>query len=315
MSAAAASGDAASPAPERRGTASGLSAGQVARRLGVAVTTIRTWDRRYGLGPSVRQEGRHRRYDEHDLRRLQAMRRMIADGVAPAEAARIVLAGPPPDRPGGAEAVAPPAAPPATAASGLRRAAMALDAAQMDRILGKAVTDDVVTAWTGLICPVLDQIGRKHAQTGAYVEAEHLLSQTVSRALARVDRPQVTAAVLLACTPDEQHTLALEALAAALAVGGVACRLLGARVPTDALIAAVRRTGPTAVMLWAHRPETADVDTLQALLAVRPRPALIAVGGSGWAHVSVPGGVAAPEDLSQALAAIAGYPPAGRQGA
>ena len=29
----------------------GLSAGEVARRLGVAVTTVRTWDRRYGLGP------------------------------------------------------------------------------------------------------------------------------------------------------------------------------------------------------------------------------------------------------------------------
>jgi len=38
----------------------GVSAGDAARRIGVAVTTIRTWDRRYGLGPTYREPGRHR---------------------------------------------------------------------------------------------------------------------------------------------------------------------------------------------------------------------------------------------------------------
>ncbi|WP_239063591.1 MerR family DNA-binding transcriptional regulator, partial [Streptomyces sp. SID14436] len=31
----------------------GLTTGEVARRLGVAPTTVRTWDRRYGLGPDA----------------------------------------------------------------------------------------------------------------------------------------------------------------------------------------------------------------------------------------------------------------------
>ena len=70
----------------------GLSAGEAARRRGVAAPTIRTWDRRYGLGPSYREPGRHRRYDEHDLARLELMRRLTVDGVAPAEAARIANA-------------------------------------------------------------------------------------------------------------------------------------------------------------------------------------------------------------------------------
>ena len=39
-----------------------LSAGAVARRLGVAVTTLRTWHQRYGLGPSQHVPGQHRRY-------------------------------------------------------------------------------------------------------------------------------------------------------------------------------------------------------------------------------------------------------------
>ena len=70
----------------------GLSAGEAARRIGVAATTIRTWDRRYGLGPSYREPGRHRRYSQHDLARLELMRRLTVDGVAPAEAARIANA-------------------------------------------------------------------------------------------------------------------------------------------------------------------------------------------------------------------------------
>ena len=48
----------------------GLAAGEVARRLGVSVTTLRTWHQRYGLGPSLHEAGRHRRYAEADLRKL-----------------------------------------------------------------------------------------------------------------------------------------------------------------------------------------------------------------------------------------------------
>src|SRR5215208_3962723 len=71
----------------RRVVDDGLSAGAVARRLGVAVTTLRTWHQRYGLGPSQHVPGQHRRYTREDLDRLQVMRRLTAQGVAPAEAA------------------------------------------------------------------------------------------------------------------------------------------------------------------------------------------------------------------------------------
>lgn len=33
----------------------GLTTGALARRLGVSPTTLRSWDRRYGLGPAVRE--------------------------------------------------------------------------------------------------------------------------------------------------------------------------------------------------------------------------------------------------------------------
>lgn len=71
-----------------------LTVAGVARRLGVAPATLRTWDRRYGLGPSERAAGAHRRYTRADLARLQVMRRLTLDGVAPVDAARIALVDP-----------------------------------------------------------------------------------------------------------------------------------------------------------------------------------------------------------------------------
>src|SRR4051794_13477628 len=69
-----------------------LTVAAVARRLGVAPATLRTWDRRYSLGPSGHTAGAHRRYPPSDVERLTLMRRLTLDGVPPAEAARVALA-------------------------------------------------------------------------------------------------------------------------------------------------------------------------------------------------------------------------------
>jgi DNA-binding transcriptional MerR regulator len=272
-------------------TDSGLSAGQAARQLGVAVTTIRTWDRRYGLGPERREQGRHRRYGLRDMQRLELMSRLVTDGVPAAEAARLAQAVARPGRLTGLppRAVAEPTAP--SRVSGLRRAALALNDEQLDRILREAVGEDVAAAWTRLICPVLRDLGRRHARTGQYVETEHLLSTAVSAALAQTRRPDGAAAVLLACTAGEQHSLPLEALAASLAARGTRSRMLGTQVPAAALEAAIARTGPQAVVLWAQTPATASIAQLRTAITARPRPALVAAAGPGWSPGQLPAGV------------------------
>lgn len=82
------------PVPERGGSRTsspGLAVAAVARRLGVAPATLRTWDRRYGLGPSARTAGSHRRYTPEDVARLLVMRRLTLEGVAPVDAAQAAL--------------------------------------------------------------------------------------------------------------------------------------------------------------------------------------------------------------------------------
>ena len=65
-----------------------LTVSGAARRLGIAPATLRTWDRRYGIGPTDHARGRHRRYSADDMARLELMQRALMQGAAPAEAAR-----------------------------------------------------------------------------------------------------------------------------------------------------------------------------------------------------------------------------------
>jgi hypothetical protein len=182
---------------------------------------------------------------------------------------------------------------------------MRLDADAMRALIERSVAEHgVVATWDTLLRPVLVGIGERHAATAALVEVEHLTSRTASEVLAAVPRPVGRApAILLACADEEQHSLPLEALAAALAEAGVACRLFGARVPPGALRDAVARTGPAAVVVWSHLKNTADPAQIEALLASPDRPVLIAAAGPGWRTVDLPDGVTWLATLAEAVTA------------
>ena len=199
-------------------------------------------------------------------------------------------------RQGGGRVVAVPDAGPA--ARGLGRAAMALDSVECTRILNEAVdADGVMAAWEQLAVPVLVAIGERWQSTGAGVEVEHLLSECLLGVLRRVTGalldPVSSRCVLLACTEDDDHTLPVHVLAAALAERGVPTRVLGQRVPRDALAAAVRRCGPAVVFVYAHLP-VADAGQLEEMPRAAAGPAAAARGrrlaGAGAAGVGAPGG-------------------------
>ncbi|MEV0238998.1 MerR family transcriptional regulator [Streptomyces sp. NPDC050674] len=339
----------------------GLTTGEVARRLGVAPTTVRTWDRRYGLGPDGHTGGRHRRWAPSDVARLERMCALTATGIPPAEAARTVLGEATQQvAPAGATADAPSAARPQTspttpqpfpeaspgrpssgapsrpssstrarsrAGSGLRlgdarqeckgiaRAALRLDAAALDDLLQAAITEHgLVAAWTEVIMPTLQAVGRSWESSGEkYVEVEHFLSWHVSGALRRAAPPAAAdhpgATVVLACVPGENHTLPLEVLAAALAERGLPVRMFGGALPVESLVTAVRRTGPAAVGLWAQSRTTASRPLAQHVAAMewgvrgaRRKPVVLTMG-PGWAGRSVTG-LPRPTGLAEAVALL-----------
>ncbi|QDO38135.1 MerR family transcriptional regulator [Streptomyces sp. RLB3-17] len=304
------------PAQRREAAArpveAGVTTGSLARRLGVSPTTLRSWDRRYGVGPAVRSDGRHRRWTPQDVAMLEEMCRLTSAGVPPAQAARTAQEGvgrnrPGPelpgggDRPGGHRSQAAGALPLGDVRQecrGLARAAVRLDAPTVgDQLASLVARYGVVLAWDEVMVPTLHAVGRKWESSGdRYVEVEHLLSWHISRALHRATEPvapegtrAAAGPVVLACVPGEQHSLALEALHAGLVELGLPTRMFGAAVPTEALTAAVRRLGPKAVLLWAQTRSTADLplarhvaDTRWGVKGARGHPAVL-LGGPGWA--------------------------------
>lgn len=311
-------------APDDSGATDGellsLTVSAAARRLGVAPSTLRTWDRRYGIGPSAHEAGRHRRYAPDDVARLELMQDALLRGASPGEAARFALsarlprpdagppdAGPPDDtEQGGAEeedggvgrdgAVAGrvrvggrvlrlPGA--GREARGLGRAALALDGPAVRTLLTEAVAaHGVGGAWDVIVRPVLSAVAERWAETGAGIEIEHLVSECVVGVFgahsASAPPPRTERPVLLAAMPDEMHALPLAVLAAALADHGVEARSLGARLPADALATAIRRTAPSAVVLWSQTERTADVEVLRSLPHTRPRYRTFTAGPGWW---------------------------------
>ncbi|MCU1601796.1 MAG: MerR family transcriptional regulator, partial [Frankiales bacterium] len=207
----------------------------VAHRLGVAPATLRTWDRRYGLGPTVHATGTHRRYAPDDVARLEVMRRLVVQGVSPGDAARQALTSDVELRPPGRVVTA--VGRRDDVVRGLSRAAFALDVdAVLSTVERLLASDGVVATWERVLVPVLVGAGVRWQTTGEGVDVEHLLAQAVTAALHRhaPRSEQAPRPVLLACAPDDLHELPLRALAAALAEGGHGSRLLGAAVPAPA---------------------------------------------------------------------------------
>ncbi|MFJ2153069.1 MerR family transcriptional regulator [Streptomyces microflavus] len=320
-----------------RGTAEGgLTTGAVARLLGVAPTTLRSWDRRYGIGPASREGGRHRRWTSADIGLLECMCGLTNAGMPPAEAARAALAAAARDAPARPDepmsrsrtpsSRTPGASPPTPGAlpvgrarrecRGLARAAVRLDAQAMDELLDAAIDKyGLLAAWESVIMPTLHAVGLKWETVGErYVEVEHLLSWHVSSALRRAAAQRAPTAgsgvSLLACTPGESHTLALEALAAGLAQQGLPVRMFGAALPVEAMEEAVRRTGPAAVVLWAQSRSTASralvarVESIEWGVRGARRRSAVLVAGPGWAG-QLPSRALHPSGLAEALDVLA----------
>lgn len=305
----------------------------VARRLGVAPATLRTWARRYGLGPSAHTAGAHRQYSGEDMGRLLVMRRLTIEGVAPAEAARIALSRPTetspgeesvgevralvrtrPDEPGsrrgetaagGAEPDGEIAADLSSRCRELAGSARDMDADRCSELLDSCLeTHGVVLTWSAVVRPALDDVKDRWDRAETRVDATPMLSDCVINAVSRVvsvvgGPPKV----LLACAEDEEHSVALHVLSAALWERATPTRSLGARVPRETLAAVARQVGPHATVVVAVLP-VRDHDQLYGLPGVHPAMTVVATG-PGWVPEQLPPSVAYMPGLAGLVSVLA----------
>ena len=271
------------------------TAGAVARLLGIPASTLRSWHRRYGIGPTGHHAGHHRRYTDTDITALTRMQHLISGGMSAESAAHLTHH---PDKP-----EFPPTSPDGSDA--LLASAFRLD---LDMVLSTLsthlITHGVIATWDQLCRPALIDLTQRSASDGPdqCIDVEHLLSWAITVTLHRAPTlPALSAPpVLLACVDGEHHTLPLEALRAALAHRAVPTRSLGAAAPTTALHHALHRTAqpPVAVVLWAQTIHTADPVALHSLADTG---ITTIAAGPGWDHVPLPEHVTHPTSLRAAL--------------
>jgi PAS domain S-box-containing protein len=71
-----------------------MKVGELSRRTGVGVSTLRVWERRYGLPRPDRAPSGQRRYGEHHVDQVNAVVRLVAEGMTlPAAIQRVATAG------------------------------------------------------------------------------------------------------------------------------------------------------------------------------------------------------------------------------
>ena len=281
-----------------------LTVAAVARRLGVAPATLRTWDRRYGLGPSAHESGEHRRYCPADLARLTLMRRLITSGVSPCDAAAQAKS-----HKGtiNLETIVTDYVVREELVTALHKAAKGLDKKFIEAALRKDLAQyGVEQSWSEVIVPLLLIVGNEWEASGDGIEVEHLLTEVLKGILREhvedIRKPVNAHPVLLASVGEEVHSLALHALAAALAERKIETYFLGARTPLEALSAMITRSAPPAVFLWAQLSKNADPKFFNDIPAIRPMPRMV-LGGPGWSHVDCKD-VSVVHDISDAVAEI-----------
>ncbi len=280
---------------------------QVAALTGVLETTLRVWERRYGVVTPTRSPSGYRLYDDRDVARLRTMAALVGDGVPASVAARTLT-----DQPG---ATPPPPPPAGLADLDLVAAAASLDPAQLDDVLARALAhapvEHVSDAW---LLPELARLGRAWESRELTVAHEHFASAGVMRSLGRVFAESPAGdlgPVLVGLPPRSHHDLALFAFATCLRRHGIDVAYLGTDVPVDDWVAATRRHHPRAAVVGV--PQSTRVPRAQAVvdaLNTLSPPVSVWVGGGLAGRIT--GAERLPDAVADAAALVATALRAGR---
>jgi len=222
-----------------------LRIGELSRRVGVPVESLRAWERRYGLLTPGRTQGGFRLYGEDDVARVLAMRANLERGLFAAEAARLALAE------DAAEPIrAPtPVADTAELAAALERFDEAGAQQALDRLLA-TLTIDVVLR--DVLLPYLHELGERWEGGEVSVAQEHFASNLLRGRLTALARGWDRGGgprALLACAEGERHDLPLVGFGLALRGHGWRISYLGADTPVASLVEAARELSPDAVVV------------------------------------------------------------------
>jgi DNA-binding transcriptional MerR regulator len=276
-------------------TSAWMRISEFSARVEVSPTLLRAWEQRYGLLTPRRAAGGARLYTAIDEARVRMMKRHLAQGISAAQAAELVLAARMSIRAGTGDVVT---------TGELERATGAIRDAldRYDETGAQLALQSVLTAHTpisvirDLIIPYMRDTGERWAAAHISTAQEHFASNFfVARllALSRGWDHGLGPRALLACGPDDQHTIALIAFGIALHDLGWRITYLGADTPIDMTVAAATQLQPDLITLSISINDHPSEHQLQKLLSSRWPLALAGpgttsehAGRSGARHIA-----------------------------
>jgi MerR family transcriptional regulator, light-induced transcriptional regulator len=253
---------------------------ELSRRVGVASDTLRVWERRYGLLSPRRTAGKIRLYSAVDEARVRVMTRHLGQGMPAAQAAELAKAARLTIRPGRRATVLEHDA--AAAATRMSEALDAFDESGAEQALQQLLSEYAPLAVIrDVVMPYMYEVGERWSSAHMTIAQEHFASNFLhSRllALARGWDRGLGPLALLACGPDELHTLGLICFGIALHSHGWKITYLGASTPVDMLesVANVVRpdlicvTGSVSGRLHSVAPQLAELAGARPLAVAGP---------------------------------------------
>jgi MerR family transcriptional regulator, light-induced transcriptional regulator len=225
---------------------------EVEERTGVQATTLRQWERRYGVPRPERSPSGYRLYSDDDIALIEAMKGFIAEGVPASRAAELAK-----------QPLATGPRPLEDLREELLGALLDLDESRADRVLSEAYALHPVDAvMLELLQGAMIEIGRRWQEGAVSVSVEHFASAYVSgklRALLNLSADGKTgASVIVACAPLEQHELGALVLAVMLRRAGYRVFYIGANTPVADLAEMTVRLNPSAVLISASAALSAE---------------------------------------------------------
>ncbi|MEV5967287.1 MerR family transcriptional regulator [Kribbella sp. NPDC051952] len=249
-----------------------LPVGQVSALLGIPAVTLRTWDARYGVSPSERTAGQHRRYTEADVERIRRMHRLITSGVSAQDAARLSHS-------------RPTIVDNAATADWLISSTEELRTAEIDDLFDTCLDQrGAGRTWTEIVAPAFRQLGVRFAAAADCTDLELLLSSAFAAAIDRYLhrrqlRPDSAHPTLLVHCPEERHTLPLTVLRAVLLERSQPVVLLGPETTPTAVMDFIARANPVSVVLWASMRRSGQAQLRQRVERTGHQ---LFTAGPGW---------------------------------
>lgn len=273
------------------------SLGTTARLTGLSPELLRAWERRYGAVTPLRTPGGTRRYRAADLERLRLLKAAVDAGHRIGQVATLDLA----DLKERATSHDTPSGRLGDVLSALDQ----LAGAEAQRLLGLLLSALGPVRFAREVgAPLARQIGERWADDRLCIASEHLgtglLRSLLGSALVPTAASLVGPRIVFATLAGERHEMGL-LMAALTAMGAGANPIyLGADLPVEDALGAVRRARAAALALSVV--STPDVRVAGALAALREGLAAevyLWVGGAGSAGLDLPDATERIEDLAE----------------